>query len=285
MFYDCVAPDEQPVPDAELLAKFHVGNDRERDTIANLIRAGRDNDPPYNVVAQQERFDLRDRKGRVAISGKIDGRIEIAGKQPPFEIKHWSPYLVEPIDRFDDLMRSPYTRGGAYQLLLYLLGLNEEYGLLILDRSGLPKVIDVELSPNLDHAEEFLSRAEHVIDAIEADTAPPYIDDPDECHRCGYYGGVCNPPELAIAPEIFTDPALEAALTRRDALKAAGDEYADLDAEIKKRLRGVTRAYCGPFEIVGTWGKSSRVELPDEIKKQYTRTVERGRFTLTITKH
>jgi FAD/FMN-containing dehydrogenase len=77
---------------------------------------------------------------------------------------------------------------------------------------------------------------------------------------------------------------LEAQLERREAVKAAGKEFLDLDGAIKARLRGVESGIIGKFQIEGWWGKQSRVELPAALKKQYTVTDPRGRFTLEVTK-
>jgi hypothetical protein len=83
---------------------------------------------------------------------------------------------------------------------------------------------------------------------------------------------------------VLTDPELEKALERREALRAAGREYLDLDADIKRRLRGVESGVIGHFQIVGKWSKSSRVELPPDLKRQYTVTDPHGRFTLEVTR-
>ncbi len=289
MAYDLTTPETLPPLPPEVLAKFRRGDDRERDLLADLMKIGRDADPPFQVIGQQERFTLRDRKGRTAIVGKVDARLDVGdGMRPPVEVKAWSPFLVDRIERFSDLFENPWTQSGAYQLLSYLFGAAEPFGFLLLDRSGIPKLVPVELADpeNLDRMEAFLAKAERVLDAVDAATLPDYLqDDPAECRRCPWYGAVCNPP--LAAPGVMTilqDPALEAALARREEIKKIGKEYADLDDEIKGHLRGVEDAVVGSFAIKGTWSKSSRLDLPPALKRQYTKTNPRGKFTIEITK-
>jgi len=83
---------------------------------------------------------------------------------------------------------------------------------------------------------------------------------------------------------VLTDPELEATLERREVLKPAAQEYLDLDRTVKAQLRGVEQGIAGPFAITGTWGKSSKVDLPPDLKRQYTTVDPHGRFTLEITR-
>jgi hypothetical protein len=282
MVLDCLQPEQLPAWPPEVLAKFRRGDDRERDLLADLVRIGRDADPPFTVTAQQERYTLKDHKSRIAITGKVDARLEIAGVRAPLEVKAWSPFLVDRIETFADVFENPWTRSGGYQLLSYLYGAGEAFGFLLLDRSGIPRLLPVELDPHLDRMEEFLATAERVLDHLDAGTLPAYLDDAAECRRCPWYGHTCNPPLRADAAVILADPELEAALERREALKAAASEYLDLDRQVKQQLRGVEQGVIGHFMVAGRWGKSSRLELPDDLKRQYTRIDPRGRFSLEI---
>jgi hypothetical protein len=322
MVYEMTVPEQQPALGADVLAKFRRGDDRERDLLADLTAIGRNAIPPFNIIGQQERFSLRDRKSRSVIVGKVDARLEMdcvlaalnappppsefrpfpmdgsipldftRREQPtvhiraPIEVKSWSPMLVDRLDTFEDVFANQWTRTGGYQLLAYMLGANEPFGFLLLDRSGVPKLLPVELEPNLDRIDEFLTRAETALDHVVAGTLPDYLDDPDECvQRCPFYGATCNPPIAAAnVLELLNDPELEIALERREELRKPGKAFADLDAEIKTRLRGVTRGVCGKFEIRGYWGKQSHLDLPPDVKAKYTRVDERGRFTLQINK-
>lgn len=291
MVYELVMPDQQQPFDVQALARFRRGNDRERDILADLSRIGRNATPEFNIVGQQEAFKLRDRKGRQVISGKVDAFLQIvlARKvRAPFEIKAWHANIVERIETFDDLFENPWTRSGAYQLLSYLYGHGLPLGFMVLDRGGLPKLLPVLLEEHLDKMEEFLTKAERVVDHAltwvnePVGTLPDFIDDPIECRRCPFYGAVCNPPLSAQDVRIFTDPAFEAQLQRWHDLKAAGKEWASLDDRLKKQLRGVENGLAGRFAITGRWGNYTRVDVPDDVRKKYTVTDPKGRFTLDI---
>lgn len=285
MVLDMVQPQDKPPFPAEVLAKFRRGDDRERDLLADLARIGRDAEPPFKVVGEQQRFELRDRQGRVAIVGKVDAQLKIATAQAPLEIKAWSPQIVDRIETFEDLFDGTWTRSGAFQLLAYLYGSNQPFGFLLLDRSGLPLLLPVELEAHLDRMEDFLTRAERAIDHQRAGTLPDFlVGDAAECQRCPFFGAACQPPLSSDGAVVLTDPELEAALERREQLAAAAREYEQLDTRIKKQLRGIEHGIAGAFHISGKWGKSSRLELPENVKAQYTTVDPKGRFTLEIAK-
>jgi hypothetical protein len=283
MAYEMDRPQLLPPWPPEVLARFRRGDDRERDLLADLQRVGRDADPPFKLIGQQERFQLKDRKGRVAISGKVDARIEIAGVAAPLEVKAWSPMMVDRIETFADLFDNPWTKSGAHQLLSYLWGAAEPFGFLLLDRSGLPKLLDVELDHHVDRMEEFLEKAERAIDHVEAKTLPPFLEgDAAECKRCAWYGHTCNPPLAAGGAVVLTDPALIKKLARRDELEAAAKEFDRLDREVKAALRGIEEGIAGPFVINGKWQKKTTTEIPADIKKQYSTTDPKGSFRIEI---
>lgn len=285
MVLEMTCPDQQPPFSADVLAKFRRGEDRERDLLADLMRIGRDAEPAFAVVGQQEHFKLRDRKGRVAVTGKVDARLAVDGKRPPIEVKAWSPQMTQRIETFADVFENPWTRSGGYQLLSYLFGSGEPFGFMLLDQSGLPRLLPVELEPHLDRMEDFLSRAEVALDHREAGTLPDFLEgDTAECRRCGFFGTACQPPLSGPGVQVLTDPELEALLERRDQIQHVGREFLDLDRDIKDRLRGLEHGVIGKFELNGKWGKQSRLDLPADLKKQYTVSDPKGRYTLQITR-
>jgi len=285
MVLELTVPDQQlPFP-VQALARFRRGNDRERDLLVDMARIGRDADPTFVVHSQQERFELKGRTGGVVITGKVDARLRVGNMKTgaPLEVKAWSQNIVDRIDTFDDVYENMWTRSGAHQLLAYLYGANEPFGFLLLDRSGIPKLVVVELNDtNHERMEAFLARAERVVAAAASGTLPDYIDDPAECKRCAFYGTACNPPIASVGQDVLVDPELEADLERWWATRDAGRAWRDLDEGLKKRLRGVESAVAGHFAIAGRWGTYKRLELPPDIKKQYTIADPKGRFTLEI---
>src|SRR5262245_3770778 len=284
MVLECTSPDRRAEWSPDTLAKFRRGDDRERDLLVDLARIGRDATPPFRVHNQQQQFDVKDRKGRVIIRGKVDARLEINGARPPVEIKAWSPNLVAKLENFSDVFDNPFLRSAGSQLGTYLVGSGEPLGLLIIDTAGIPKILAVELNDDLlERVELFMQRAERVVDHVEAGTLPDFHDDPFECQHCQFFGLGCHPPLEFPPVKVFSDPELEAALARRDELKAAASEYNELDAEVKKVLRGTEHAIVGGFEIKGKWQKYSRLDLPSDVRKQFTTVDPKGAYRLEIT--
>lgn len=285
MVYEATVPDQQQPFDAFTLARFRRGNDRERDILADLSRIGRNATPEFRIVGQQDSFQVRDRKGRQVISGKVDAFLEINRWRAPLEVKAWSAQLVDRIETFDDLFESPWTRSGGFQLLAYLYGHSHPAGFMVLDRSGLPKLIPVVLEEQLERMEDFLVKAERVVDHALAGTLPPFlVGDAAECQRCPFMGTTCQPDLDTKGVQVLTDPELEAALDRREELKAAAKEFNAIDTRVKTQLRGIEQGIAGPFLIEGTWGQRSKLELPEDLKARYTRIDLKGQFRLEITR-
>jgi len=283
MVYDLVVPDQQLPFDADTLARFQRGNDRESDLFQHLVHIGKTSTPTFAIEGQQQRFEVKGRDG-VVITGRVDGflRFKDEKQRAPIECKAWHPNVVERIATFEDVFENVWTRGGGYQLLAYLFDSGEPYGFMLLDRSGLPRLLLVEMSG--DHwrrMEAFLAKAERAVEHAKAGTLPDYIDDQAECKRCPFYGHVCQPP-LQAKGAVLTDPELEAALEEWWALRESGKRWRDLDEQVKKQLRGVEAAVAGHFSISGKWGTQAKLTLPPEIRKQFTISDPKGRFTLEV---
>src|SRR5437016_1529390 len=77
MALEMLHPDAMPEFSADTLANLRRGRDRERDLLADFTRAGRNSTPAFEVLGREERFELRDHKGRVAIVGKVDARLKM----------------------------------------------------------------------------------------------------------------------------------------------------------------------------------------------------------------
>src|SRR5262245_46074206 len=107
MVYDCTCPGEQAPPDADLQARFRRANDRARDLLIDAARVGRDSTPPFQVVAQEQRFEVKDRRDRVIIVGKIDAQLVTPEKTFDVELKAWSPFITERLHTFEDVLANP----------------------------------------------------------------------------------------------------------------------------------------------------------------------------------
>src|SRR5262245_59135756 len=64
MALELLAPDKLPDFSIDTLANLRRGRDRERDLLADLTRAGRNAEPSFEVIGREQRFELKDHKGR-----------------------------------------------------------------------------------------------------------------------------------------------------------------------------------------------------------------------------
>lgn len=319
MALDMLRPDVKPPFRADTLANFRRGNDRARDIKADMTRVGRECDPPFDVVGAEERFELRDKKGRVVIVGKVDFRLKFAGQKgsAPVETKSWHPNLIQGVKTFADLFGNRWTRKGAFQLLAYLLATNEPVGFMLLDRPGIPRPLEVRLFDWLDQIEDFLKRAEVAMDAREKVLAippvaelwegqmetlvsanlPNYIDDPAECRVCPFFGTACNPPLSHQGASIIVEEEVLAQIEQHEALDEPRKEYKDLHENLAEYLAAMTpktfkgrdkkQIIAGKYLVTASWGKQSKLDLPTDVEKdleQYRKTDEAGRFGFQITK-
>ena len=290
--FEATRPEAVPPFEPETKAKFKRGKQRERDLNVGLIRVGQLCKPSFEIIAAQESISIKDRNGRLIISGKIDGRLKWEnGSTWPYEIKSWSVYLTDRIYAFSDLYLNQWTWSGGHQLLSYLYGTGEPHGLLVLDRPGLPRLIEVDLEPYLEDIEGFLQDAEICVDYIENGSLPDYINDPKTCKACPFFGSICQPDLKYEGAKVIVDEELEAMLERREDLKTAAGEYKDLDSQVKTRLRGVEQAVAGSFLIEGRWQQRTAFDLPEGVEEQikefkapYKVPNPQGAFRLKITK-
>jgi hypothetical protein len=299
MALDMLESDKLPDFSADTLANFRRGKDRERDLLADFTRAGRNSNPSFEVIGREERFELRDHKGRVCIVGKVDAQLKIGRTSHPLEVKSWNVNTVARIETFEDLFSNRWTRSGAYQILAYLLAKNEPLGFFLLDRNGLPLLLEVELNKHLDRIEDFLARAEIALDAKVAvghlgmlgGLLPPFIQDASECKYCGFYGSVCNPPSFSAGAEIIVDEEWIQKVERYAAIQETGEEYETLDKAIKKKFRGTDMAIVGSTLVEGKWKPGVKYELTDEAKEQidaikepFAKKVPKYAYSMTVTK-
>jgi len=255
MALDLVAWDQKPGFEVETLEKMRQGKEIELAMIARLIRVGQRATPRFEVIHEQYGETFKDRKGRVILRMKLDGRLKFeSGETPPIEIK-WS-VMADNLQTVEDFDRSPYTRDWLDQMVIYLLTHSEPFGYFVLGRRGLPRLIPVFLEQHLDRAESFLKAAETAMDAKEAYAVqgeaalPPFIDDPSECRRCPFFGRVCNPPiDAGPGIRVIDDPELELLLKRREELVPISGEYQRIDKQVKERFKGIELALVGDFQI------------------------------------
>ncbi len=307
---DMLRPDIKPPFRADTLANFRRGNDRARDIKADMTRVGRSADPQFDVVGAEERFEVRDRKGRVIIVGKVDFRLAFSGSKskPPVETKSWHPNLIQGVKQFSDLFGNRWTRKGAFQLLTYMYATNEPMGFMLLDRPGIPRPLEVKLYDHLDKVEDFLQRAEVAMDAREAIVGasvafpppiidgfmPPFTDDPAECRVCSFFGSACQPPMKFEGASIITDESLLAAIEQHDALDEPRKEYKDLHEQLAETLATMTpktatkdnkkQIVAGKYLITANWGPNTTYAVPEKVKTEYKKVDATGKFNFSVVK-
>lgn len=289
----------------EVKARLLRGSQRETDIEEALKRAGQLIEPRFDVIAQEEPIRIIGRNGELIISGRIDGKIrfEVVEKfvlqdrlVRPYEIKSWHPMIVERLETFRDVLDGMWTYSGARQLLIYLLGTNQPAGFLILDRPGLPKVMEVELEDYLDEAEGFMKQAERVHAHIKAKTLPDYHPDPSVCRRCSLFGTACNPPEAAPGMGIEVDDEFIAIAEEYVTIQEAAGRANKLKKVLAGRLRGREGlTLLGKVVAEGKWRRGRELDLPEEfvepyeklkteiadIESRFKRQVEKGSFVIT----
>lgn len=316
MTLDMLRPDIKPPFQADTLANFRRGNDRARDIKADFTKVGRYSEPAFDVVGAEERFEVRDRKGRVVIVGKVDFRLAFTGSKskPPVETKSWHPNLTQGVKRFEDLFSNRWTRKGAFQLLTYMYATNEPVGFMLLDRPGIPRPLEVNLDDHLDKIEDFLQRAEVAMDArervmksdpiaelyvgqaIEAmgRILPPFTDDPAECRVCPFFGSVCNPPLSFQGASIITEEDVIANIERHATLDEPRKEYTGLHKELAAYLEPRTpktatkdnkqQIVAGKYIVTAHWGPNTTYPVPQKVKAEYKKVDATGKFNFSVDK-
>lgn len=285
MSLDMMSPEDDGEFGPDTLERFQQGQEAEHAVIARLHQIGPFCSPPFEVSGQQFRFESRDRDNTLLISGKMDGRLAFQDAQrPPFEVKSGRSY--DRCETVADLDSGRWSKPAVDQLLSYLLGASEPWGFILVRRfSALPTFIRVDLEDHLDRAESFLRDARLAVDARHArGPLPDFTTDRAECRRCSHLNKSCIPPsfDAGEGAKIILDEELIAAAEEREKHAEAAKAYARADKRLKESLRGVELGILGPYEVHGKWGPSTKFDVPHEVREQYKRVDEKGRFTIRI---
>lgn len=295
MCLDLTHPEDLTYDDGSLEA-FAAGDAFERDARARLVQAGRLADPPFYVIRDQESIEIRDRSGRVVITGRTDGVVRwpvrviwtpdglktLDGEQPDhvyavLEIKGGNS--VRGLETLDDFEASRWARGIPRQVAAYMLALGIRYGLLVLKQpSGAPNfvLLDLEEDRVLEMAEDHIAKATFAADYAEAvlDGAgegheialPDYTDNPALCQICPHRGKSCAPPvDFGEGLQVIQDPGLiEAA---RDVAKngEAAKKHDKGKKALAAALRPLPRENGGRVDVLCALGN---YELRGALKRR-----------------
>src|SRR3990167_2007396 len=161
--------DKRTAFDADLLARFKVGDQREKEIIKDLMDTG------FKVVDTQQSFEVKDSKGRQIITGRIDLKISHNGVRIPVEIKSMAPNIWNSVKSMEDFKKKPHLRRYIRQMQIYLYANNIDAGIFILDNCmGAWKPIFVPL--DYEETELILKRLELAVNHIQAKTYPDRIE-------------------------------------------------------------------------------------------------------------
>jgi hypothetical protein len=292
MALDMMHPEDDPFDQAIQFERMTQGVESENAMIARLHRVGQFSDPPFTIAEQQHRFEVKDRDSTIVITGKMDGRLRFGegGARPPFEIKSGRTY--EGCETIEDFGRNPWAGAAIDQLLAYLYADDSRnhpsgnpWGFILIRRqSKLPWAVRINLMDHLDRVERFIQDARAAVDARHnRGPLPDFIGDPAECRRCPHMGKSCDPPmDYGKGISVIAEPEAIEAAESRARNRAAHEEYEAADRYLKDRFRGIEAGIVGDFRLTGKWQPDTKYDVPKEIKQAYARTVEKGKFFLTI---
>ncbi len=244
-----------PVDDG-LQGIFETGNILEPVIERIVSEAGMAGSPRWRIVGAQTTTNDALLK-KYQISGTIDGflQVESAGEWVTLgvvDIKTMSPNVYRQIETYQDLSRYPWTRRYRGQVMLYALAHNLETGyLLLVNKQNLFDMKLICFPLDMTYCEGLLQRAKAVNEAVETETAPEGVNDPDICPDCPFYS-FCAPDMTTGGNLIMSDnDELEAILDRLEALQPTAKEYSALEKERDDMLTKGQNIVCGKYII--TW--------------------------------
>lgn len=259
--------DKKVMHDEGLQAIFDAGNREEENVKARLgYELG------FQFIEQQKPFEIKNRNGEVICRGHIDGKILYNGEAIPVEIKSMNENVFNSIRSLDDFYKKPLHRRYIRQMQMYLYGNNEEAGIFILSNFRTEKLIPVII--DLGECEQILQKLERNWEMVKRKEYPAPIEYNEQlCGRCAFKH-LCLTEVKHEGAKFIENAELESLLERREELKAAANDYKDIDEYIKGAFEGIPQAFVGKsWEITGKKRVVKRVDtkaIPDEIKKQYT---------------
>ena len=128
---------------------------------------------------------------------------------------------------------------------------------------------EIEVNLDYDLGETLLKKAETINRHVDDNTLPDPIEwDDNICMECGYLH-VCNPVRITKELEVVDDDELNELLIKRESLQQYAKEFEEVDGILKEKLEGKDKLIVGDYYITGAWRKTTRYEVPKDIKDQY----------------
>lgn len=238
--------DKRELADDGLLALFESGKKEENNIIKMLLDLG------YEVVQQQNPIQIKNRKGEVICTGRIDGKIIYNGVPIPYEIKSMQDYSFQQINSIEDFENSPLHRKYIKQLQLYMYGNEIEVGMFIISNFRQIKVIPITL--NYELCEQIIQQLERAWEYVKKKEYPePITYNPKICDWC-QFEFLCPHYKENTPAELIENKEMEELLQRRAELEEAYKNYKQIDEQIKAPFKknNVLHAFVGTrWEIIG----------------------------------
>ena len=240
---------------------FDLGNDIEDRVLRDLHDAG------FEIFEQQRSFEWKE----YDITGHIDAKLQIGQTIYPLEIKSMSPFVFEKINTVQDMLNHKYHYVRSYpsQMTLYLLMDNKEAGFFLLKNKTSGAMKEIEITLDYELGEKLLQKADIINMHVRRNTLPNPIEwDDNVCSECGYLH-ICNPVRTGKEVDIVDDDELLDMLIKRESLQQYAKEFDEIDSILKERLEGRDKLLIGDYYVTGSWRKTTRYEVPKDIKDQY----------------
>jgi hypothetical protein len=286
MALDLLYPWEAEEFSLDSMARLLRGEARERAIVADLYRIGERSNPRFEPREQQSTVEIRDRDGVLLIRGRLEGLLDFQGgsrKRVVFEVK--SGMLVERAKTLEDLDRNIWSRAYVDQVLVYALVKGFD-ALFILDRPGMPNLIELPLEQHLARAEGFLQDARAAVDArFGRAELPPMTENRSVCQKCPHLGKSCHPAmDFGPGVHFVDDEQLVEAAERYLATEAAANEWERAKKQLAEKLRGAETAILdGRFLFRGKFGPNTTYDVPADVKTPYKKVDPTGKWTWTLT--
>lgn len=199
----------------------------------------------FDIVRESDRPSQYKLGAGAVVSGRLDGKIrgyKTEKFRPPLvlEIKTAQGYAYDRLNTIQDIERADhyYVRNYADQGHLYCFLENLPRGVIVLKSKATGALKPIPFELDFGRAEALLQRFERLQPLIDKQVDPPPIPfDRDVCGRCPFTH-VCWPPkDFGAGAGLIEDAQLIEDLAAREKVKAARDQYEDLDKGIKARLK------------------------------------------------
>ena len=283
LYYMRAAWDKASPIDDSLQGVFETGNIMEPAIMRIVSEVGLASTPPWRIIGQQMPTNDSLLK-KYQISGTIDGLLQVMNGQwvtrGVIDGKTSSPNIYPQLVDYESLSRYPWTRKYRGQLMLYSLAHNLEMCyILFVNKSNLFQMRLIEFPVDMEYCESLLGKAEVVNNAIDGQTPPKGVNDPDECPRCRWFSH-CGPDlESGGNLEFVENDELQAVLDRMGPLQEASDTYTEL-AKVRDALliKGKDIA-CGSWLV--QWKRIEKHFKAKPAKDAFDRSEWRKTITTT----